>query len=75
MVVFQKNFTDIISQLMRDDGITHLKGPREKHSLFSKYLLMLWQNPKALLQTSLLSMYKLNCFGYRICFVYKFYAN
>jgi hypothetical protein len=33
------NFTDASSQLMRDDGITPWRGPREKHPLFYQVLI------------------------------------
>ena len=33
------NFTDTSSQLMRDDGITPWRGPREKHPLFYQVLI------------------------------------
>jgi hypothetical protein len=33
------NFTDASSQLLRDDGITPWKGPREKHLLFYHVLI------------------------------------
>jgi hypothetical protein len=33
------NFTNASSQLMRDDGITPWRGPREKHPLFYHVLI------------------------------------
>jgi hypothetical protein len=33
------NFTNASSQLMRDDGITPWRGPREKHPLFYHILI------------------------------------
>jgi hypothetical protein len=33
------NFTNASSQLMRDDGITPWRGPREKHPLFYQILI------------------------------------
>jgi hypothetical protein len=33
------NFTDARSQLMRNDGITPWKGPRERHPLFYQVLI------------------------------------
>ena len=48
------NFTDASTQLMRDDGITPWRGPRENIHYSIRFRLMSSQNPKALLQTSLL---------------------
>ena len=49
------NFTDASSQLIGDDCITPWRGLRKNIHCFSNVWLMLSQNPKALLQISLLA--------------------
>ena len=48
------NFKDYDSQLMRDNGVTPWKGAQQRSFKFLfKFLLMFYQNLKALLQNSL----------------------
>ena len=48
------NCTDASSQVMRDDSITPWRDHKENIHYSSRFLLMPFQNPKTLLQTSLL---------------------
>jgi hypothetical protein len=57
----QYNFTDAISQLMRDDCITPWRGPREKHPLFFRVLIDALSNPEGIV-TNLTAATSINQF-------------
>ena len=42
------NFTDASSQLMKDDGVTPWRGPREKHPLFFQCLIDAFTKPEGI---------------------------
>ena len=42
------NFTDVTSQLIRDDGVTPWRGSREKHPLYFQVLINAFTKPEGI---------------------------